>query len=65
LAQNKGLVDNDGALESLEREYIRRVLHETHSVITGPHFAARRLGMKRTTLQSRILKTGISREEYE
>ena len=57
--------DSDGTLESLEREYIIRVLRETRGVIAGPRGAAMRLGMKRTTLQSRILKMGISRQEYE
>jgi formate hydrogenlyase transcriptional activator len=58
-------VDSDGTLESLERQYIIRVLRETGGTIAGPHGAAMRLGMKRTTLQSRILKMGISRQEYE
>ncbi|MGH9545885.1 MAG: sigma 54-interacting transcriptional regulator [Terriglobales bacterium] len=58
-------VDSDGTLESLERQYIIRVLRETNGTIAGPRGAAMRLGMKRTTLQSRILKMGISRQEYE
>jgi formate hydrogenlyase transcriptional activator len=58
-------LDSDGTLESLERQYIVRVLRDTSGVIAGPHGAAVRLGMKRTTLQSRILKMGISRQEYE
>ena len=58
-------VDSDGTLESLERQYIIRVLRETSGTIAGPRGAAVRLGMKRTTLQSRILKMGISRQEYE
>jgi formate hydrogenlyase transcriptional activator len=57
--------DSNGTLESLEREYIIRVLRETRGVIAGPHGAAMRLGMKRTTLQSRMLKMVISRQEYE
>jgi formate hydrogenlyase transcriptional activator len=56
---------SDGTLENLERQYIIRVLRETNGVIAGPHGAAARLGMKRTTLQSRILKMGISHSEYE
>ena len=52
-------------LESLEREHILRVLRETGGVISGLHGAAARLGLKRTTLQSRMLKMGISREEYQ
>jgi formate hydrogenlyase transcriptional activator len=56
---------NDSTLESLEREHILRVLRETGGVIAGMHGAAARLGMKRTTLQSRMQKLGISREEYQ
>jgi formate hydrogenlyase transcriptional activator len=63
-AVNEGL-DSDGTLESLERQYIIRVLRDTSGVIAGPRGAAVRLGMKRTTLQSRILKMGISRQEYQ
>ena len=55
----------DGTLESLERDHIVRVLRETDGVIAGFHGAAVRLGMKRTTLQSRIQKLGIQRDEYE
>jgi formate hydrogenlyase transcriptional activator len=58
-------LDSDGTLEGLERQYIIRVLRETSGTIAGPRGAAVRLGMKRTTLQSRILKMGISRQEYE
>jgi formate hydrogenlyase transcriptional activator len=60
-----GGVRNDTTLESLEREHIVRVLHETGGVISGLHGAAARLGMKRTTLQSRMQKMGISRRDYE
>ena len=56
--------ENDGTLESLEREYIVRVLRETNGVIAGSNGAAARLGLKRTTLQSRILRMGITRDEY-
>jgi formate hydrogenlyase transcriptional activator len=55
----------DGTLESLEREHILRVLRETGGVISGLHGAAARLGMKRTTLQSRMQKMGITRSDYE
>jgi formate hydrogenlyase transcriptional activator len=51
-------LDSDGTLESLERQYIIRVLRDTSGVIAGPRGAPVRLGMKRTTLQSRILKMG-------
>jgi formate hydrogenlyase transcriptional activator len=58
-------LESDGTLECLERQYIIRVLRDTNGVIAGPRGAAVRLGMKRTTLQSRILKMGISRQEFE
>jgi formate hydrogenlyase transcriptional activator len=57
--------NNDGTLESVQRENIVRVLRETSGVLSGPGGAAARLGLKRTTLQSRMQKMGISRQEYE
>jgi formate hydrogenlyase transcriptional activator len=48
-------------LEHAEREHIVRALGETNWVIGGPTGAAVRLGMKRTTLQSRMRKLGIAR----
>jgi len=48
-------------LEAAEREHILSALGETNWVIAGPVGAAARLGMKRTTLQSRMSKLGISR----
>ena len=57
------LVHSDGfaTLENAEREHIVRALSETSWVIGGPTGAAARLGMKRTTLQSRMMKLGITR----
>ncbi|MEW6130215.1 MAG: sigma 54-interacting transcriptional regulator [Acidobacteriota bacterium] len=49
-------------LETAEREHILRALEETRWVIGGPQGAAARLGMKRTTLQSRMQKLGIFRQ---
>ncbi len=48
-------------LKSAEREHILRALREANWVIGGPSGAAARLGMKRTTLQSKIQKLGIAR----
>jgi formate hydrogenlyase transcriptional activator len=48
-------------LEAAEREHILRALHETGWILAGPNGAAARLGMKRTTLQSRMQKLGIQR----
>jgi formate hydrogenlyase transcriptional activator len=55
----------DGTLESVLRENIVRVLRETGGVLGGPRGAAARLGLKRTTLQSKMGKMGVFREEYE
>jgi formate hydrogenlyase transcriptional activator len=48
-------------LEQAEREHILKSLRETNWTIAGPTGAAARLGMKRTTLQSKMQKLGISR----
>jgi transcriptional regulator with GAF, ATPase, and Fis domain len=48
-------------LAAAERQHIRRVLDETGWKVAGPAGAAARLGMKRTTLQSRIKRLGIER----
>ena len=48
-------------LEAAEREHIVRALQAAKWVIGGPSGAAVKLGMKRTTLQSRMQKLGISR----
>jgi formate hydrogenlyase transcriptional activator len=52
------------SLEDTEREVIIRVLRESEGVISGPRGAARRLGLKRTTLQSKIERLGITRQDY-
>jgi formate hydrogenlyase transcriptional activator len=48
-------------LQDAEREHIRRALEQSSWVIGGPVGAAARLGLKRTTLQSRMAKLGIER----
>ena len=48
-------------LEEAEREHILRALRESKWVVGGPAGAAARLGLKRTTLQSRMQKLGIAR----
>jgi formate hydrogenlyase transcriptional activator len=59
------LLRSSATLENIEREHILRVLRETGGVIAGVRGAAAQLGMKRTTLQSRMQKLGITREEYQ
>jgi formate hydrogenlyase transcriptional activator len=52
-------------LIKVEREHILHVLRDTGGVIAGIHGAAARLGMKRTTLQSKMQRMGICRNDYE
>jgi formate hydrogenlyase transcriptional activator len=49
------------SLQDAERDHIRRILEQADGVVGGPNGAAVRLGMKRTTLQSKMKKLGISR----
>jgi formate hydrogenlyase transcriptional activator len=49
-------------LEDAEREHIRRALDQSNWLVGGPTGAAAKLGMKRTTLQSKMAKLGISRK---
>src|SRR5438105_10942568 len=62
-APTAAALNGAATLEAAEREHIQRVLRETKWVIGGPSGAATRLGMKRTTLQSKIRKLGISRDQ--
>jgi formate hydrogenlyase transcriptional activator len=66
LAELKGLPDHTTnakatTLEQAEREHILKSLRESGWVIGGAAGAAVKLGMKRTTLQSKMHKLGISR----
>lgn len=47
------------ALEEAEREQILAALKQSHWIVAGPEGAATRLGLKRSTLQSRMQKYGI------
>jgi formate hydrogenlyase transcriptional activator len=46
-------------LRAAERDHILRALEATNWVLAGPRGAAARLGMKRTTLQSKMRKLGV------
>jgi PAS domain S-box-containing protein len=54
----------NSTLEIAEREHILLVLREAKGRIGGPDGAAARLGLKRTTLNSKIKKLGIVRLDY-
>jgi formate hydrogenlyase transcriptional activator len=51
-------------LQAAERDHILRALREANGMIGGPAGAAARLGLKRTTLNSKIKKLGIERHDY-
>ena len=47
------------ALDEMERTQILRALEQSNGVVAGPSGAAARLGVKRSTLQSRMQRLGI------
>ncbi len=47
------------SLADVEREHIEKVLQATHWKVSGPRGAAAVLGLKRSTLRSRMAKLGI------
>ena len=48
-------------LVEVQRQHIRRALDESRWIVAGPSGAAAKLGMKRTSLQYKMQKLGISR----
>jgi transcriptional regulator with GAF, ATPase, and Fis domain len=60
-ARKDPFADTGKTLGEFERTYILRILKETGWVIEGPSGAARRLGMKPSTLRLRMKKHGIKR----
>src|SRR5262245_40336878 len=60
-APTDGPAKSPRTLADAEREHILAVLRESGWVLGGPNGAATRLAMKRTTLQSKMKKLGISR----
>ncbi len=51
-------------LRDRERDHIIEILRQTRGVLSGAKGAAARLGLKRTTLQYKMQKLGISRGDY-
>ncbi len=56
--------ESNPTLQAAERDHILRALREAKGIIGGPGGAAERLGLKRTTLNSKMKKLGIERSEY-
>jgi transcriptional regulator of acetoin/glycerol metabolism len=56
--------DSDDSLRGKERGHIIEILRQTRGALSGPGGAAVRLGLKRTTLQYKMQRLGISRTDY-
>ena len=54
----------DVSLDVAEREHIIRTLRSTGGILSGVNGAASRLGLKRTTLQSKMHRLKITRKDY-
>jgi len=63
-SQDESAVSENPSLEAAERDHILRVLRESQGQIGGDDGAAARLGLKRTTLNSKLKKLGIERSDY-
>jgi len=50
--------------DETERDLIIKTLRDTRGVLAGPNGAAARLGLKRTTLQYKIKKLGITQSQW-
>jgi transcriptional regulator with GAF, ATPase, and Fis domain len=57
-------LERNPTLQAAERDHILRVLRETKGQIGGSDGGAARLGLKRTTLNSKLKKLGIERSDY-
>jgi formate hydrogenlyase transcriptional activator len=60
-AKPEAAASGSSTLQSVERDHILQVLEETKWLVAGPAGAAAKLGMKRTTLQAKMRKLGITR----
>jgi transcriptional regulator of acetoin/glycerol metabolism len=60
-ASSQQLKRKGGTMQEVERAHIEKVLEECDWKIRGKGGAAENLGLKRTTLQSRMKKLGIER----
>jgi PAS domain S-box-containing protein len=63
-ASDEPIPPENSTLEATEKEHILRVLRQTNGRIAGPSGAAAKLGLVRTTLNSKLKKLGIERKDY-
>ena len=59
IGSNGGAVPAEGSRQAKDRDEILHILRETQGRVAGPQGAAARMGIKRTTLISRMKKLGI------
>jgi formate hydrogenlyase transcriptional activator len=62
--EEEGATMSELNFHAAEREHILRVLREAKGMIGGSGGAAEKLGLKRTTLNSKLRKLGIERSDY-
>jgi transcriptional regulator with GAF, ATPase, and Fis domain len=62
--EDESAVAANPTLHAAERDHIVRALREAKGIIGGHGGAAERLGLKRTTLNSKIKKFAIARGDY-
>ena len=60
VALKDGAQPSRDVLEDVERKQITAALEQSRWIVAGPNGAAARLGLKRSTLQLRMKKLGIS-----
>ena len=58
------MATTESAYHEGEREMILKALRDAKGVSAGPEGAAMRLGLKRTTLHSKMRKLGIGRPSF-
>jgi formate hydrogenlyase transcriptional activator len=64
LSSVNSAVQRSPAADGTDRDRIIKILRETRGVLAGPNGAASRLGLKRTTLQYKMKKLGITRDHW-
>jgi formate hydrogenlyase transcriptional activator len=62
--ESSGEQEFGDTLEAMDREHIVRTLQLSRGKLSGVNGAADRLGMNRTTLQSKLKRLGIDPERY-
>jgi formate hydrogenlyase transcriptional activator len=58
------MTEIDGSFHDRERQHIIEILRQTRGALSGSNGAASRLGLKRTTLQYKMKRLGITRTDY-